>query len=127
MSLEKRIKEAETRVFKVVFPKLANHHQTMFGGAIMETMVEVAFITATRFGRKPFVIVGCDRSQFKNPTPESSLVEFIGRVKSVGNTSMKVEVEVFSEEMYNQNRENSASGIFSLVALDENKKPIPIL
>lgn len=109
-----------------MFPRVTNHHETMFGGAIMETMVEVAFITATRFARKSFVIVGCDQAQFLKPIPEQTLAEFIGRVKSVGNTSLKVEIQVFSEEMYTENRELSAVGVFSLVALDENKKPVPI-
>lgn len=127
MNLEERIKQSETRTFKVVFPKVTNHHQTMFGGAIMEAMVEVAFITATRFARKRFVIVGCDQSAFKKPIPESSLVEFVGKVKSVGNTSLKVEVEVFSEEMYEDKRELSAVGTFSLVAIDEGGQPIKIL
>lgn len=127
MDIENSINQSETRVFKVVFPKIANHHQTMFGGAIMETMVEVAFITATRFARKPFVIVGSENTQFKKPIPESALVEFVGRVKSVGNTSLKVEVKVFSEEMYEDKREFCAVGEFSLVALGEDKKPIKIL
>ena len=35
MNLEEKIQNAETRIFKVVFPKIANHHETMFGGAIM--------------------------------------------------------------------------------------------
>lgn len=127
MNISERINQTETRVFKVVFPKIANHHQTMFGGAIMETMVEVAFITATRFAHKPFVIVGSENTQFKKPVPESALVEFVGRVKSVGNTSLKVEVMAFSEEMYENKRELCAVGEFSLVALGEDKKPIKIL
>lgn len=127
MNISERINQTETRVFKVVFPKIANHHQTMFGGAIMEAMVEVAFITATRFARKPFVIVGSENTQFKKPIPESALVEFVGLVKSVGNTSLKVEVMAFSEEMYEDQRELCAVGEFSLVALGEDKKPIKIL
>ena len=90
MNLEEKIQNAETRIFKVVFPKIANHHETMFGGAIMEQMVETAFITATRFARKAFVIKACDHTEFRKPVPESSLVEFIGKVKSIGNTSLKV-------------------------------------
>lgn len=127
MNIEERINKAETRVFKVVFPKIINHHQTMFGGAIMEQMVEVAFISATRFARKPFVIVGSRDTEFKKPVPESALVEFVGRVKSVGKTSLKVSVEVFSEEMYSENRELCAVGEFSLVAIGENKKPVSVL
>ena len=127
MNLEEKIQNAETRIFKVVFPKIANHHETMFGGAIMEQMVETAFITATRFARKAFVIKACDHTEFRNPVPESSLVEFIGKVKSIGNTSLKVSVEVFSEEMYSEHRELCVLGEFSLVAIGEDKKAVKVL
>jgi len=54
-------------------------------------------------------------------------VEFIGKIKSIGNTSLKVEVQVFSEEMYTDKRGLSAVGVLSLVALDEEKKPTLII
>lgn len=126
MNYESKIKDSETHVFKVVFPNITNHHNTMFGGTVMEMMDEVAFMTATRFARKSFVTVSCDRSDFKKPIPADTLVELIGKVKYVGNSSLKVNVEVFVEEMYKEKREKAVSGDFTLVALDENKKPVKI-
>lgn len=126
MNYESKIKDSETHVFKVVFPNITNHHNTMFGGTVMEMMDEVAFMTATRFARKSFVTVSCDRIDFKKPIPADTLVELIGKVKYVGNSSLKVNVEVFVEEMYEEKREKSVSGDFTLVALDENKKPVKI-
>ncbi|AZB22593.1 acyl-CoA thioesterase [Kaistella haifensis] len=126
MNYESKIKDSETHVFKVVFPNITNHHNTMFGGTVMEMMDEVAFMTATRFARKSFVTVSCDRIDFKKPIPADTLVELIGKVKYVGNSSLKVNVEVFVEEMYEEEREKAVSGDFTLVALDENKKPVKI-
>ena len=126
MNYESKIKDSETHVFKVVFPNITNHHNTMFGGTVMEMMDEVAFMTATRFARKSFVTVSCDRIDFKKPIPADTLVELIGKVKYVGNSSLKVNVEVFVEEMYEEKRENAVSGDFTLVALDENKQPVRI-
>ena len=126
MNYESKIKDSETHVFKVVFPNITNHHNTMFGGTVMEMMDEVAFMTATRFARKSFVTVSCDRIDFKQPIPADTLVELIGKVKYVGNSSLKVNVEVFVEEMYEEKREKAVSGDFTLVALDENKKPVRI-
>ena len=123
MNYESKIKDSETHVFKVVFPNITNHHNTMFGGTVMEMMDEVAFMTATRFARKSFVTVSCDRIDFKKTIPADTLVELIGKVKYVGNSSLKVNVEVFVEEMYEEKREKAVSGDFTLVALDENKKP----
>ena len=126
MNYESKIKDSETHVFKVVFPNITNHHNTMFGGTVMEMMDEVAFMTATRFARKSFVTVSCDRIDFKKPIPADTLVELIGKLKYVGNSSLKVNVEVFVEEMYEEKREKAVSGDFTLVALDENKKPVKI-
>ena len=122
MNYEDKVKSSETHVFKVVFPNTTNHHNTMFGGKVMEMMDEVAFMTATRFARKSFVTVSCDRIDFKNPIPADTLVELIGKVKYVGNTSLKVSIDVFVEDMYNESREKAVSGDFTLVAIDKDKK-----
>ena len=118
--------DSETHVFKVVFPNITNHHNTMFGGTVMEMMDEVAFMTATRFARKSFVTVSCDRIDFKKPIPADTLVELIGKVKYVGNSSIKVNVEVYVEQMYDEIREKAVSGDFTLVAIGSDKKPIKI-
>lgn len=126
MNYEEKIQNSETRVFKVVFPNITNHHNTMFGGTVMEMMDEVAFMTATRFARKSFVTVSCDRIDFKKPIPADTLVELIGRVKYVGNSSLKVNVQVFVEQMYDEIREKAVSGDFTLVAIGDDKKPMKI-
>lgn len=126
MNYEEKINNSETRVFKVVFPNITNHHNTMFGGTVMEMMDEVAFMTATRFARKSFVTVSCDRIDFKKPIPADTLVELIGRVKYVGNSSLKVSVQVFVEQMYDEKREKAVTGDFTLVAIGADKKPTQI-
>ena len=126
MNHDEKIRTSETHVFKVVLPNITNHHNTMFGGTVMEMMDEVAFMTATRFARKSFVTVSCDRIDFKKPIPADTLVELIGKVKYVGNSSLKVNVEVFVEEMYEEKRERAVAGDFTLVALDKDKKPVKI-
>lgn len=123
MNYEEQIQNSITRVFKVVFPNITNHHNTMFGGTVMEMMDEVAFMTATRFARKTFVTVSCDRIDFKKPIPADTIIELIGKVKYVGNTSLRVNVEMYIEEMYSNSREKAVSGDFTMVAVDKNKKP----
>jgi len=127
MNYEDKIRNSETHVFKVVFPNTTNHHNTMFGGKVMEMMDEVAFMTATRFARKTFVTGSCDRIDFKKPIPADTLVELIGRVKRVGNTSIQINVQVFVEEMYEEKREKAISGDFTMVAIGADKKPVSVL
>lgn len=123
----RRIELSETRVTKAVFPPTTNHHNTLFGGTALAWMDEVSFIAATRFCRLPLVTVSSDRIDFKHAIPAGSIVELIGRVIKVGNTSLKVEVEVFVESMYSDARERAISGVFSFVAIDGQKKPVPVL
>lgn len=124
---QEKVEASITRVCKVVFPKITNHHNTMFGGTVMEMMDEVAFMTATRFARKTFVTVSCNKIDFKQPIPADTIVELIGKVKSVGNTSLTVEVEMFVEEMFSDFRRQSVTGEFTLVAIGKDKKPIKII
>ena len=127
MSIEERIKNAETRIFKAVFPNTTNHYDTLFGGTAMHLMDEVAFITATRFSRQKMVTVSSDRIDFTKPIPAGTIIELVGIVTHVGNTSVKVKVDIYIEEMYSEHREQAITGMFSLVAIDDSKRPIPVV
>lgn len=126
MNIEQRIKDSETRIFKAVFPNTTNHYDTLFGGTAMHLMDEVAFIAATRFSRQKMVTVSSDRIDFKKPIPHGTIIELVGRVTYLGNTSLKVRVEVFIEQMYKEGRDKAISGEFTFVAIDENKVPVKI-
>lgn len=127
MDLKKRIEKSKTSIFKAVFPNTTNHYDTLFGGAALQLMDEVAFITATRFSRKRVVTVSSDKVDFTHPIPAGTLVELIGLVSHVGNTSLKVQVEIFIEQMYSEERKMAIQGEFTFVAIDEDKKPISVL
>jgi len=121
MTTEERKEKSTTHIFKAVFPNTTNHYDTLFGGTAMHLMDEVAFIAATRFSRQRMVTVSSDRIDFTKPIPAGTFVELIGRVVHVGNTSLKVHVEIYIEQMYSDHREKAITGEFTLVAIDENK------
>lgn len=125
--IQKRIEYAVTRVTKTVFPGRTNHHNTLFGGEALAWMDEAAFIAATRFCRKPLVTVCSDRVDFKESIPAGTILELVARVAHVGRTSIKVQVDIFVEHMYDDNQHKAISGSFTFVALDENRKPTPVL
>ncbi|MTI40289.1 acyl-CoA thioesterase [Fulvivirga lutimaris] len=127
MDLDNRIEQSKTSIFKAVFPNTTNHYDTLFGGAALQLMDEVAFITATRFSRKRVVTVSSDKVDFTHPIPAGTLVELIGVVSHVGNTSLKVQVEIYIEQMYSEDRKMAIQGEFTFVAVDENKNPVKVL
>ena len=126
-SIDDRIADAETRIFKAVFPSTTNHYDTLFGGTALQLMDEVAFIAATRFSRKRMVTVSSDKINFTKSIPAGTIIELVGRVEHVGNTSIRIAVEIFVEEMYSMERHQAIHGTFTFVALDEDKKPIRIV
>jgi acyl-CoA hydrolase len=127
MTREKQIEESRTSIFKAVFPNTTNHYDTLFGGTAMHLMDEVAFITATRFSRQRMVTVSSDKIDFTKPIPSGTIIELVGHVKHVGNTSLKVHVDVFIEEMYSNKRESAINGEFTFVAIDEDRNPTRII
>lgn len=126
MTKEEKIQKSETHIFKAVFPNTTNHYDTLFGGTAMHLMDEAAFITATRYSRQRMVTVSSDRIDFKKPIPAGTIIELVGKVTYTGNTSLKVRVDIFIEQMYSDEREKAVSGEFTFVAIDENKKPVKI-
>ncbi|QCR22562.1 acyl-CoA thioesterase [Pontibacter sp. SGAir0037] len=127
MTIEERIQRSETRIFKAVFPNTTNHYDTLFGGTAMQLMDEVAFIAATRFSRQRMVTVSSDKIDFTRPIPAGTIIELVGTVAKVGNSSIKVHVDIFIEQMYSEQREKAISGEFTLVAIDENKQPVSVV
>lgn len=121
------IDQSETRIFKAVFPNTTNHYDTLFGGHAMQLMDEVAFITATRFSRKKVVTVCSSQIDFNHAIPAGTLIELIGRVIRVGNTSLDIKVDIFIEQMYSDHREKAIEGKFTFVAIDDNKQPISVI
>ena len=122
----KRAEKAKTIIVKAIFPGSTNHYQTLFGGTALQWMDEVAFITATRYSRKKMVTISSDKIDFKNPIPTGSIVELVGTVTHVGGSSMIVDVDVYREEMYSEERELAIHSKFTMVAINENRKPIKI-
>ncbi|MGO2294884.1 MAG: acyl-CoA thioesterase [Psychroflexus halocasei] len=123
-----RIAQSRTSIFKVVFPNTTNHYDTLFGGTAMNLMDEVAFITATRFSRKKVVTISSDQIDFNEPIPAGTIIELAAEVAEIGNTSLKVKVDLFQEEMYeNTPQKKSISGVFTFVALDKNNKKTNVL
>jgi acyl-CoA hydrolase len=124
--MEKRIQESETRQFKVVFPNTLNANDMLFGGTVMQWMDEVAYITATRFTRQKTVTVSTDKINFKHSIPFGTIVEIVGKVVEVGNVKLVVQIEIFVEQMYRDERKKAIEGRFTFAAINDEHKPIKL-
>ncbi len=125
-TIDEKIRISRTSVAKVVFPTTINHHSTLFGGTALAWMDEVSFVTATRFCRKRLVTVSTEKINFQHPIPSGTIVELVGSVTRVGNTSLTVTVTVWLENMYADDRKEVINGQFNFVAVDDDGKPTPL-
>ena len=126
-TLAKRVAESETRTAKVVMPGITNNYNTLYGGTLLGWMDEIAAITAGRFGRCLFVTASIDRTDFKHPIPAGSIVELVGRVEHLGRTSVQVKVDVFVEHMFTADRLHAVTGVFTMVAIGDDRRPTPVI
>ena len=111
----------------IVFPNDANPLGTMFGGKIMAIMDKTAGIVASRYCGRPAVTASTEAFIFKRPVTVGDRIETVARVVWVGNTSLVVRVEVFSENpVKKKERYSCTSGHFNMVAVDDQGKPTKV-
>ena len=120
------VEKSKTSVVKAIFPFTTNHYDTLFGGVALQWMDEIAFITATRYCRQQIATVSSDKIDFKKPIPAATFAELRGEVVHVGNSSIKVKVDIYVEKMYSDERSLAVSGIFTMVAIDKEGKATQI-
>lgn len=119
-------KQFETSMVEMVFPNQTNHYGTLFGGHALELMDKSAFITASRFTRRAMVTACSERVDFRAPVKNGHLIELVGRVSKLGNSSVTVTVNMFAEDLLSGQRSLCATGRFVLVAVDEQNKPVKL-
>ncbi len=122
-----QIARSRTRITKLVFPQDTNPIGTLYGGTALKWMDEVAFLTATRFARCQVVTVSMDRVDFKVPIPQGSIVELVGEVTRVGDTSVTVRVQILLESSRSGTQNLAIEGHLAMVAVDEAMDPMPVV
>lgn len=117
----------ETHMCEIVFPEDTNPHDTMFGGRALQLMDKAAGVAATRYCHHPVVTAASDRVDFSVPIPQGSIIELVARVVYTGRTSLVVKVELFCEGKLAEQRTLATAGYFSMVAVDGNLRPVPVI
>ncbi len=116
--------KVETR--HIVLPNHANHYGTAFGGVLMSWIDIIAAMVAQRHSGKDAVTASVDRLNFIAPIQVGDHVILKAMVNHVGRSSMEVGVQVTKEDPYTGIQVRATTAYLSFVALDENKKPIPV-
>ncbi|NRP20787.1 putative acyl-CoA thioester hydrolase [Ensifer adhaerens] len=113
------------RMVDIVFPDQANSFGAMFGGDALAQMTKAAFVAATRASRKNTVLASCQRIDFRHRITVGSIIELVARIVKTGRSSTTVEVELWSEDLLGAERTLTARGVFVMVAVDRDNRPVP--
>jgi acyl-CoA hydrolase len=106
-----------------VMPHMQNVRGDLFGGELMALVDQAAAVAAIRHAGGPAVTASIDRVDFKERIPVGALVTCLATVDYVGNSSMDIAVEVFSERVSTGEKRHTHSAHVVFVAIDEEGKP----
>ncbi len=121
--MEEFFNVSETRICKAIFPNTLNANNSLFGGKAMQWMDEAAYISATRFTRQKMFTANTSQIKFIKSISPNSIIEVIARVSHAGPVRLNVLVQLFTENMYDQQRELAVKGTFTMVSLNNDNQP----
>ncbi len=107
----------------MVMPHMQNILGDLFGGDLMALVDQAAAVAAIRHAGGPAVTRSIHRLDFHRSIPMGALVTCLATVDFVGNSSMDITVEVYSEQVSSGRREHTHSAHVVFVALDQDRKP----
>lgn len=107
-------------------PDMANFSGNVHGGAILKLLDQVAYACASRYSGCYVVTLSVDQVMFLQPIHVGELVTFLASVNYTGTSSMEVGVKVVAENIRTQVVRHVNSCFFTMVAVDEDRKPVPV-
>lgn len=110
----------------IVFPEDTNPYGTMFGGRAYAMMDKAAFLAANRFAHSLAVTASSESVDFTVPIRAGVILEAAARVIHAGRTSMVVRVNLSARDPLSTLVEQATVGYFTMVAVDETGRPIPV-
>src|SRR5512146_2104378 len=103
---------------QVVLPNDANPLGFILGGTVMHLIDIAGAIAGHRHTRSLLVTAAVDGLEFLHPIKVGDLIILEARVTCAFNTSLEVEVEVFSEETLTGRRQQTSRAYLTFVAID---------
>lgn len=104
-------------------PDTANFTGNVHGGTILKLLDEVAYACASRYAASYVVTLNVEQVTFREPIHVGELVTFLASVNYTGRSSMEIGIRVIAENIRTQVSRHVNSCYFTMVALDDNKKP----
>ncbi|WP_373184586.1 acyl-CoA thioesterase [Halopseudomonas sp.] len=100
-------------------PRDSNSFGDIYGGWLVSQMDVAGTSTASRLARGRVATVAIDRMGFMVPVPVGAQLAFHSHVLEVGRSSVKMLVEVWSEDLAHDGSRKVTEAIFVFVAIDD--------
>ncbi|MDD3324409.1 MAG: acyl-CoA thioesterase [Sulfurospirillaceae bacterium] len=117
----------EPRIKIIAMPKDTNPAGNIFGGWIMSQIDIAGSLAAKDLNLERVVTVAVNLLEFKEPVFVGDILSCYAKILTVGNTSIRVQIEVNAERTIGSRRcihVSSATITYVSVDKDGNKKPI---
>lgn len=112
----------------VPMPSDTNADGDIFGGWLLAQMDLAGASAAYEVVANRIVTVGVDGMNFHKPVFVGDEVSFYTQVHKIGTTSISIDVKAWARSRRrSENIRKVTEGIFTYVALDENRKPTEII
>lgn len=123
MEKTKKISDSVINMTQLVLPNDVNLLNNLKGGTLMHWIDIAAALAASKHSNHVVATVAMDSLDFKHPVRLGEMVTLTATLVSVGNTSMKIKVDVWAENLQEGTSimTNEANLVF--VALDAEGKP----
>ena len=122
----KRWQDSTAETVQVVLPNDSNPLGFILGGSVMHLIDITGAIACHRHTNALALTAGVDSLDFIHPIKVGDLIILKSRVTCAFNTSLEVEVEVFSEQIQSGERKLTSKAYLTFVSLDKDGKPKPV-
>src|SRR5262245_21405981 len=122
----KRSSESATEMVQVVLPNDANPLGFILGGTVMHLIDIAGAIACHRHTRSLLVTAAVDDLQFLHPVKVGDLIILKSHVTCVFNTSLEVQVDVYSEETLTGKRRLTSTAYLTFVAIARDGQRVKV-
>ena len=122
----KTAKESIIVMTELVLPNDTNVAGNLMGGRLMYWMDIAAALSAGKHCTAAVVTASVDNISFENPIKLGNVVHIAAKVSRAFTTSMEVHLKVWGEDHTQQYKYKSNEAYYTFVALDPNRKPLPV-
>ena len=107
----------------IAMPADTNPHGDIFGGWMMSLMDSAACSVAARYSHGRAVTIAVEGITFHRPVIVGDEVSVFATLKSVGRTSMKIDVEAWRRARHDDRSYRVTQATFTFVAIGEDRQP----